>query len=153
MPEAQVDAAGLSVRQAAASDLPWLQSWPAQLGLPAPRWRRVRSFILLRDSQRVGYFAIREQMINTARGQEPVMWVISAFLIPALQGQGLILKFGEILSRQFYPKGKVGCRVAADNARMMKLMANGGWTKLHSTRRYTVFMLELDGPFRAPRKR
>jgi hypothetical protein len=148
----EAEGAGLSTRPATADDLPWLQSWAAQLGLPAPRSRRVRSFILLKDNQRVGYLAAREEMAEGGGGREPVMWIASAFLIPALRGQGLILKFGEILSRQYYQKGKLGCRVAADNATMMNLMARGGWRKTHSTRRFTDFTLELDAPFRASRK-
>lgn len=150
--EAEGEGAGLSTRPATADDLPWLQTWAAQLGLPAPRSRRVRSFILLKDSQRVGYMAAREDIAETGDGREPVMWIVSAFLIPALRGQGLILKYGEMLSRQYYRKGKVGCRVAADNAAMMKLMSRGGWRKTHSTRRFTDFMLELEAPFRASRK-
>jgi hypothetical protein len=150
--EAKAGAAGLSARPAEAADLPWLQTWAAHLGLPAPRSRRVRSFVLLKDSQRVGYLAVREEMIDAERGREPIMWIVSAFLIPSLRGQGLILKFGEILSEQFYRKGKVGFRVAADNLRMLKLVARRGWKKLHSTRRFSDFMLELDAPFRASRK-
>ena len=143
---------GLSSRVAEAADLPWLQTWAAHLGLPAPRSRRVRSFILLKDGQRVGYMAARDDLIDTGSGPEPVLWIASAFLIPSLRGRGLILKFGEVLSRQHYQSGKVACRVAADNTRMMRLVSRGGWKKLHSTRRYTDFMLELDAPFRAPRR-
>lgn len=151
--EAEGEATGLSTRVATADDLPWLQTWAAQLGLPAPRSRRVRSFILLKDGQRVGYMAAREDMAEDGGGgREPVMWIVSAFLTPALRGQGLILKYGEMLSRQYYQKGKVGCRVAADNAPMMRLMARGGWRKTHSTRRFTDFVMELDAPFRATRK-
>jgi hypothetical protein len=149
---AQTGNTELSTRPASAADLPWLQSWTTYYGLPAPMLRRIRSFILLKDGQRVGYFAMRDSIIETERGREPMLWIVSAFLIPALRGQGLILKFGEILSRQYYRKGKVGCRVAADNSRMLKLMARGGWKKLHTTRRYTDFMLELDGPFRSSRR-
>jgi hypothetical protein len=151
--ESQTEGTGLSARPATASDLPWLQTWAAHLGLPAPRSRQVRSFILLKDSQRVGYLAVRDDMIDSSgRGREPILWIVSAFLIPSLRGQGLILKFGEVLSEQYYHKGKVGCRVAADNMRMLKLVARGGWKKLHSTRRFVDFMLELDSPFRASRK-
>jgi hypothetical protein len=150
--QAAPGAGELSARQAAAADLPWLQTWAAQLGLPAPRSRQIQSIVLLRDGQRVGYMAIRNDMVETARGREPILWIVSAFLIPGLRGQGLILKFGELLSRQYYQKGKVGCRVAAENSPMMRLMARGGWKKLHSTRRYTDFVLELDGPFRATRR-
>jgi hypothetical protein len=96
--------------------------------------------------------AVRDDTVETGRGREPILWIVSAFLIPSLRGQGLILKFGEILSRQYYQKGKVGCRVAADNTRMMRLVARGGWTKLQTTRRFTDFMLELDSPFRATRR-
>lgn len=150
-PAEQVEdaAGGLSARAAEAADLPWLQTWAAHLGLPAPRTRRVRSFVLLKDGQRVGYLAAREDVLDAGRGREPVMWIVSAFLIPSLRGQGLILKFGELLSRQYYRGGKVACRVAADNTRMLRLVARGGWKRLHSTRRYTDFVLELDGPFRA----
>jgi hypothetical protein len=147
------DGSGLSARMAEAADLPWLQTWAAHLGLPAPRSRRVRSFILLKDSQRVGYLAMREQMVDAERGREPIMWIVSAFLIPSLRGQGLMPKFGEILSRQFYPRGKVGFRVAADNTRMLRLVGRPGWKKLHSTRRFADFMLELDAPFRASHNR
>ena len=150
--EAEGEVTGLSTRVATADDLPWLQTWAAQLGLPAPRSRRVRSYILLKDGQRVGYMAAREDMAEGGDGREPVMWIVSAFLTPALRGQGLILKYGEMLSRQYYQKGKVGCRVAADNAPMMQLVARGGWRKTHSTRRFTDFVLELDAPFRATRK-
>lgn len=143
---------GLTDRLASAADLPWLQSWAAQLGLPAPRSRRVRSFMLLKDSQRIGYMAVRDEMIDSGRGREPILWIVSAFLIPSQRGQGLILKFSEILSRQYYQKGKVGCRVASGNTAMLRLMARGGWKKLHSTRRFIDFTLELDGPFRASRK-
>lgn len=146
------DGSGLSARPAEAADLPWLQTWTAHLGLPAPRTRRVRSFILLKDAQRVGYLAMREELIDTERGREPIMWIVSAFLVPSLRGQGLILKFGEILSEQVYPRGKVGFRVAADNLRMLRLVARPGWKKLHSTRRFTDFMLQLDAPFRAAGK-
>jgi len=142
----------LSTRPATAADLPWLQSWAANLGLPAPRSRRIRSFILLKDAERVGYLATRDDMIDTGRGREPILWIVSAFLIPSLRGQGLILKYGEMLSKQFYQQGKVACRVAADNTRMLRLVSRGGWKKLHSTRRYTDFVLELDGPFRASRR-
>ncbi|MEX2261843.1 MAG: hypothetical protein WD696_07815 [Bryobacteraceae bacterium] len=135
-----------------AADLPWLLSWAAQLGLPAPRSRRVRSFMLLKDSQRVGYIAARDEMIDSGRGREPILWIVSAFLIPSQRGQGLILKYCEILSRQYYQKGKVGCRVASGNTAMLRLMARGGWKKLHATRRFVDFTLELDGPFRASRK-
>jgi hypothetical protein len=142
----------LSTRPAAAADLPWLQTWAAQLGLPAPRARQVQSIILLRDGQRAGYMAIKNDMVETERGREPILWIVSAFLIPSLRGQGLILKYGEILSKQYYHKGKVGCRVAAVNTPMMRLMARGGWKKLHATRQYTDFVMELDGPFRATRR-
>jgi hypothetical protein len=142
---------GLSVRPAEAADLPWLQTWASHLGLPAPRSRQVRSFILLKDSQRVGYWAMREEMIDAERGREPIMWIVSAFLIPSLRGQRLMPKFGEVLSERFYQKGKVGFRVAADNTRMLRLVGRHGWNKLHSTRRFTDFMLELDAPFRASR--
>lgn len=150
--ESEGEGSSLSGRPAVAADLPWLQTWAAHLGLPAPRSRRVRSFILLKGSQRVGYMAVRDDTVETGRGREPILWIVSAFLIPSLRGQGLILKFGEILSRQYYQKGKVGCRVAADNTRMMRLVARGGWTKLQTTRRFTDFMLELDSPFRATRR-
>lgn len=143
---------GLSARVAEAPDLPWLQTWAAHLGLPAPRSRRVRSFILLKDAQRVGYLAAREELVDAERGREPIMWVVSAFLIPSLRGQGLILRFGEILSAQFYPKGKVGFRVATDNVRMAKLAARRGWQKRRSTQRYTDFVVEFDAPFRASRR-
>lgn len=147
------DGSGLSVRMAEAADLPWLQTWAAQLGLPAPRSRRVRSFILLKDRKRVGYLAVREQMIDAERGREPIMWITSAFLIPSMRGQGLMPMFGEILSEQFYKRGKVGFRVAADNTRMLRLVGRPGWKKLHSTRRFADFILELDAPFRASRRR
>jgi hypothetical protein len=150
--EQRSESTGLSARPASTADLPWLQSWAVHLGLPAPRSRRVRSFILLRDSQRAGYMAAREGMIDAGGGREPILWIVSAFLIPSLRSQGLILKFSEILSRQYYPKGKVGCRIATDNTRMLRVMARGGWKKLHSTRRYVDFMMELDGPYRASRK-
>ena len=140
---------GLSARVAEAADLPWLQTWAAHLGLPAPRSRRVRSFILLQDWQRVGYLALQREMMDAEGAREPVLWVLSAFLVPALRGQGLILKFGEILCAQFRPEGKVGFRVAADNVRMQQLATRRGWQRRRSTQRYTDFVVELDTLFRA----
>ncbi len=149
----QTESIGLSARAASAVDLPWLQTWAAQLGLPAPRSRRVRSFVLFKDSQRAGYLAVRDDMVDAGRGHEPILWIVSAFLIPSLRGQGLILRYCEILSQQYYRKGKVGCRVASDNIPMLKLTARSGWKKLHSTQRYIDFMMDLDRPFRASRMR
>lgn len=143
----------LSARVAEAADLPWLETWTAHLGLSAPRSRRTRSFILLEDTRRVGYLAAREEMIDAERGREPIMWIVSAFLIPSLRGRGRLLAFCEILSEQYYRKGKVGFRVATDNIPMLKLVAKPGWKKIHSTRRFTDFMLELDAPFRASQRR
>jgi len=42
--------------------------------------------------------------------------------------------------------------VATDNVAMLKLVARPGWKKIHSTRRFADFMLELDAPFRAGRR-
>ncbi len=143
----------LSVRPVAAADLPWVQAWSTQLGLPAPRSRRVRSFMLLKDRERIGYLSARESLLDAGNGREPVMWIVAAFLTPAHRGQGLILKFGEILSRDYYRSGMVGARIAADNARMHKIMESGRWRKLRATRRFTDYGLELSAPYRAVRRR
>lgn len=145
--------AALSVRPLAADDLPWVQAWTAQLGLPAPRTCRVRAFILLEGDRRVGYLAARSTAFNTGQGREPVMWIVGTFLIPSRRGRGLLPRFCEILSRGHYPGGKAAARVAADNATMHRFMATGGWRKVRTTTRYTDYVLELDGPFRAGRRR
>jgi hypothetical protein len=143
----------LSVRPVAAADLPWVQAWSTQLGLPAPRSRRVRSFMLLKDQERIGYLSARDSLLDVGNGREPMMWIVAAFLTPAHRGQGLILKFGEILSRDYYRCGRVGARIAADNARMHKIMETGRWRKLRTTRRFTDYALDLNAPYRAVRRR
>ncbi len=148
-----LDEAELSTRPATPADIPWVQAWASQLGLPASESRRVRSFILLRGQQRVGFFAVRDEMTNSGAGREPILWIMSAFLIPSKRGQGLLPKFGEILSRQHYSQGKVGCRVATDNTRMLRLLSRGGWKKMHATSRYIAYQLDLTGPFKASHRR
>ena len=143
----------LGVRPVSASDLPWVQAWATQLGLPAPRSQRVRSFILLKDQERIGYLSARDSMLDTGNGREPMMWIVAAFLTPAHRGQGLILKYGEILSRDYYRNGVVGARIATNNARMHKIMEAGRWKKLRTTRRFVDYALELDAPYRAVRRR
>jgi hypothetical protein len=143
----------LSTRPATPADIPWVQAWASQLGLPASESRRARSFLLLRGTQRIGFFAVREEMTNSGAGREPILWIMSAFLIPSMRGQGLLPKFGEILSRQHYSEGKVGCRVATDNTRMLRLLSRGGWKKTHATSRYVAYQLELTGPFKASHRR
>ncbi len=142
-------APSLAVRPVAAADLPWVQAWAVQLGLPAPRSRRVRSFLLLKDHERVGYLSVRENMIDAGRGRESIMWIVAAFLTPANRGKGLILKYGEILSRDYYRAGMVGARIAADNAKMHKIMSVGRWKKLRTTRRFVDYVLALNQPYRA----
>ena len=139
----------LSMRLATPSDLAWILSWAAQLGLPAPRTRRVRSIVLLQDGQRVGHMGVREGVIETTRGREPVMWIISAFLVPSARHQGLMVKFGELLSRDFFPSGKIGAHIASDNTRVLKLMHEGGWQKIRTAGKYIEYMLEIKSPFRA----
>jgi hypothetical protein len=107
--------------------------------------------VLLKDGERVGYLAARDQLVDTTRGREPMRWIVSAFLVPAVRGQGLLMRFGELLSRLVYSQGKVGARVATHNVRMLKLMRVGGWTRLRTTRQYVDFVLELRAPFRSGR--
>lgn len=152
-PQRDATAPALGVRPVAATDLPWVQAWAAQLGLPAPRSRRVRSFVLLKDHERIGSLSAREGMIDTGGGREPIMWIAAAFLTPANRGKGLILKFGEILSRDYYRNGKVGARIATNNAKMHKIMTAGRWKKVRTTRRFVDYMLELQQPYRASRGR
>lgn len=134
-----------------AEDLPWVQTWTSQLRLPAPGSARVRSFILTRQGKRVGYLAARATAFNTGQGREPVMWVVCAFLIPAVRGQGLLPRFAEMLSRAHYPGGKAAARIAADNARMHRFMAHGGWRTVRKTGRYTDYVLDLAQPYQALR--
>lgn len=143
----------LSVRRLGPPDLPWVQSWTTQLGLPTPRSVRVRQFVLLEDGRRVGYMAGRPSMLNLGNGREPVMWIVGAFLIPSKRGAGLIPKFGEILSRQEYPEGKLAARVAVNNTRMHRFMASGRWKKLRTTRRYVEYVFELKAPYHPNRRR
>jgi hypothetical protein len=141
----------LEARRAEPADIPWIESWAASLGLPGPTSRGVMAFVLLKDAQRIGYLAARDQLVDTARGREPMRWIVSAFLVPAARGQGLLMRFGELLSRQVYPQGKIGARIATHNARMLKLMRMGGWTRLRTTRQYVDFTLDLRAPFRSGR--
>lgn len=145
-------APSLAVRAATPADRPWIEAWAAQLQLPVPTARRVQTFLLLEDGQRIGHLAAREDVLPNGRAGEPVLWIISAFLVPAARGRGLMLRFGEMLSRDIYRKGRVGARIAADNARVHKLMAVGGWTVRRSTRRYVDYMLDLNAPFRAAKR-
>lgn len=137
----------LSVRLANASDLPWVQSWTTRLQLPVPRTSRVRSYILQENSERIGYMAGRQSMLNLGSGLEPAMWIVGAFLIPSKRGKGLLPRFGAILSRQVFPEGKVLARVAAANTRMHAFMFAGNWRRIRETRRYTDYALELASPF------
>ncbi|MBI1356592.1 MAG: hypothetical protein GC160_19805 [Acidobacteria bacterium] len=123
------------------------------MALPAPKSRRVRSFILLKDQERIGYLSARDSMLDAGNGREPVLWIVAAFLTPANRGQGLILKYGEILSRDYHRSGAVGARIAANNARMHKIMEAGRWKKLRTTRRFTDYILELEAPYQAVRRR
>ncbi len=141
------------MRPVAAADLPWVQAWATQLDLPAPRSRRVRSFILLKDQERIGYISARESTLDVGNGLESVMWIVAAFLTPANRGQGLILKYGEILSRDYHRSGVVAARIATNNARMHKIMLAGRWKKVRTTRRFVDYMLELNAPYRAVRRR
>ena len=143
----------LSVRRLSPPDLPWVQAWTTQLALPTPKSGRVRQFVLLEGEQRVGYMAGRPSMLNLGNGREPCMWIVGAFLIPSKRGNFLIPRFGEILSRQEYPAGKLAARVAANNTRMHRFMASGRWKKLRKTRRYVDYVLELKAHFRPNRRR
>ncbi len=144
-------AAALSVRPASAGDIPWISAWASELQLPVPTARRVMAYILLEGELRVGHIAGRVDPLVIDRQRVPVMWVISAFLIPSARGRGLFMRFVEILSRDLYPRGKVGARVAASNARMHKLMSVGGWTVRRSTRNYVDYLIDLEKPFKASR--
>ena len=140
--------AALSIRPATPADRPWIESWASQLQLPVPTARRVRTFLLIQDGQRIGHLSAREDLMLVQRHREPVMWIISAFLVPSARGKGLMLKFGEMLSREVYGEGKVAARVAADNTRVRKMMSVGGWTVIRLTRRYVNYVLDLRAPFR-----
>lgn len=141
----------LSVRLAKPHDEPWLAAWLAAEGLPRPLTRRARSLVLLQDSQRVGHMAVKEGVIETARGREEVMWIISLFLVPAVRGQGIMMRFGQLLSRDFFPTGRVAAHVAVTNTRVVKMLDEGGWRRLRTTGKYIQFMLELERPFRRGR--
>ena len=141
----------LSVRLAKPHDEPWLAAWLAEEGLPIPRSRRSRSVVLLQDGQRVGHLAVKEGVIETARGREPVMWIVSLFLVPSFRRQGIMVRFGELLSRDFFPPGKVAAHVAHDNTRVVKLLDQGGWQRIRTTGKYIEFLLELKRPFRGSR--
>jgi hypothetical protein len=139
----------LGFRPVAPQDLPWVQSWTSQLRLPAPVTQRVRSFVLIEADRRVGYLAARLTAFNTGAGREPVMWIVSAFLIPSHRRRGLLPRFCELLSRAHYPGGKTAARIAAGNAAMHRFMARGGWRQIRRTARYSDYLLEFSGPYRA----
>lgn len=133
-------------------DIHWIQSWSAQLRLPTSGNTRLRGYILTEQSRNVGYLAARPTAFNTGQGREPVMWIVSAFLIPSHRGRGLLPRYCEILSRALYSSGKAAARIAADNDRMHRFVNKGGWRKVRTTRRYTDYVLELASPFRAFRR-
>ena len=139
----------LGYRPMQPEDVPWIQSWSAQLRLPTPGSARLRAYILTEHGRDVGYLAARATAFNTGQGREPVMWIVSAYLIPSHRGKGLLPRFCEIMSRTLYRSGKAAARIAADNSRMHRFMTKGGWRKVRSTRRYTDYVLELANPFRA----
>jgi hypothetical protein len=140
---------GLGFRPLGPEDLPWVQTWTAQLRLPNPGSARIRGFVLTKQGRRVGYLAARSTAFNTGQGREPVMWIVCAFLIPSCRGRGLLPRFCEMLSRAHFPAGKAAARIAADNAVMHRFMARGGWRQVRKTRRYTDYVLELLRPFAA----
>ncbi|WP_372570733.1 hypothetical protein [Ruegeria jejuensis] len=135
------------------ADLPWVQTWTSQLRLPNPGSARIRGYVLTRDGRRAGYLAARATAFNTGQGREPVMWIVSAFLLPASRGKGLLPRFCELLSRAHYPSGKAAARIAADNARMHRFMNKGRWRQVRKTARYTDYVLDLAQPFTAHRGR
>ncbi len=137
----------LEVRRSTLADLPWIETWATQLGLPAQRGRGITSLIFLKDGQRVGYISAKHDEMMTAMGRQPVQWIMSAFLIPSVRGQGLLLRFGALASRKFYRNGKLGARIATGNRRMLKLMQVGGWRKVRSSRQYQDFVLDLKSPY------
>lgn len=142
----------LGYRPMQPEDVPWIQSWSDQLRLPTPGNARLRGYILTEHERNVGYLAARATAFNTGQGREPVIWIVSAFLIPSHRGKGLLPRFCEILSRKLYRSGKAAARIAADNSRMHRFMAKGGWRKVRTTVRYTDYVLELTHPFRASRR-
>ena len=126
---------------------PVFETWATQLGLPAQRGRGITSLIFIKDGQRVGYISAKHDEMMTAMGRQPVQWIMSAFLIPSVRGQGLLLRFGALASRKFHRNGKLGARIATGNRRMLKLMQVGGWRKVRSSRQYQDFVLDLKSPY------
>lgn len=139
----------LGYRLMQADDVPWIQSWSAQLRLPTSGNARLRGYILTEHGRNIGYLAARATAFNTGQGREPVMWIVSAFLIPSHRGKGLLPRFCELMSHTLYRSGKAAARIAADNNRMHRFMVKGGWHKVRTTRRYTDYVLELAQPFKA----
>jgi len=144
---------GLGFRPALPEDVPWVQGWTASLRLPTPGSARVRGFVLTDQGRRIGYLAARATAFNTGQGREPVMWIVSAFLLPSHRGKGLLAKFCELMSPTQFPFGKAAARIATDNVRMHRFMAKGGWRKVRTTARYTDYVLDLTSPFKANRRR
>ncbi len=139
----------ISYRPVRPEDIPWIQVWSTQLRLPIPGSTRLRGYILTERGRNVGYLAARATAFNTGQGREPVMWIVSAYLIPSHRGKGLLPRFCEILSRNLYRSGKAAARIAADNSRMHRFMTKGGWRKVRTTGRYTDYVLDLAHPFKA----
>jgi len=137
----------IGYRKLHAEDVPWVQSWSVQLRLPNNGNARLRGFILTEHENKVGYIAVRSTNFNTGRTREPVMWIVSAFLIPSHRRRGLLPRFCELMSPYEFPKGKAAVRIAADNHRMHRFTQKGGWRKVRTTSRYTDYVLELNKPF------
>ncbi len=148
-PSTSAPNARFSTRALVPNDLPWVESWCGSLGLlPLPSGR-VRMRILSIDDRRVGFIASREDWIDTGRGRESVVWIVAAFLIPSVRGQGNLARFAELLTTELFPRGsKLAARVALHNTRMQAFMRAGGWRKLQATHGYADFVLDLDGPYR-----
>jgi hypothetical protein len=137
----------LVMRPATQADTPWIMSWSTEIGLPATQSRRARSFILLKDGQRIGYGATRLDNLPGPNGPEPVVWIISVFIVPHMRGKGLVPRFAEIATRQYYNAGRFGARVARTNYRMRKFMEETGWTKAQETQGWIDYTFSLAGPW------
>jgi hypothetical protein len=135
------------MRPATQADTPWIMSWSTEIGLPATQSRRARSFILLKDGQRIGYGATRLDNLPGPNGPEPVVWIISVFIVPHMRGKGLVQRFAEIATRQYYNAGRFGARVARTNYRMRKFMEETGWTKAQETQGWIDYTFSLAGPW------
>ena len=138
---------GLDIRLATPADVRWVMTWANEMHVPAPRSARTRWYIFLKDGERVGFEAVRHETMNG----EPMYWIAAIFILPAYQRQHLAPQFLALSSQRWYQKGRIGCRIAVDNVRVIRLLTDGGMRKVRQTRQWVDLAYDLGAPWKPDR--